>query len=123
MLPHSGAVKIATNEVTEASTPAQTSTASRETTPSSGRNSGMIGLRMLNEMLITNWTPTIVHSVRCQCCASLRRRHVHSIDASISLAEHSGVRQRCKARVGGTLCPTARRALWVRRMCEVSDGR
>ena len=46
----------------------------------------MIGLRMLNAMLITNWTPTIAHSVRCQCCVSLPARHVHSIDASISLA-------------------------------------
>jgi len=63
-------VKIAMNEVTEASTPAQISTASVDTTPSSGRNNGMMGLRMLNAMLITNWTPTTVHSVRCQCCAS-----------------------------------------------------
>ena len=34
----------------------------------------MIGLRMLNEMLITNCTPTMVHSVRRQCCCRLLRR-------------------------------------------------
>lgn len=49
------------NEVIGAGTPDQT--ASRHGTPSSGGNSGMIGLRMRNEMPITNCTPTIVPSV------------------------------------------------------------
>ena len=35
-------------------------------TPRSGRNSGMIGLRKLNDMVMMNWMPTMAHNVVCQ---------------------------------------------------------
>ena len=35
-------------------------------TPSFGRNSGMIGLRKLNDIVMMNWMPTMAQSVTCQ---------------------------------------------------------
>ena len=52
--------------------PAHMSIAASECTPSTGRNSGMIGVRKLNDMVMTNWMPTIAHSVRCQFVAAGR---------------------------------------------------
>src|SRR5215472_7530142 len=70
MRPHIGCVKTLTNEVTDERIPAHRSTALAECTPSSGRNSGMIGLRKLNEQLITTCTPTIAHIVSRHCGGS-----------------------------------------------------
>ena len=64
--PHSGDAKAATNEVEPFRMPAHRSIAASVCTPSTGRNSGMIGLRKLNDMVMMNWMPTIAHSVTCQ---------------------------------------------------------
>src|ERR1019366_9676470 len=63
MRPHIGEVNTAMNEVIDASPPDHRSTALADCTPISGRNSGMIGLRKLNEVLMTSWTITMAHIV------------------------------------------------------------
>ena len=70
--PHSGEAKAATNDVEPLRMPAHMSIAASVCTPSSGRNSGMIGVRKLNAIVMTNWMPTIAHSVRCQLGAAAR---------------------------------------------------
>lgn len=57
---------MATKDVADASTPAHMFTALADSTPRSGRNSGMMGATMLNAILMTNWTATIAHKVRRQ---------------------------------------------------------
>jgi hypothetical protein len=70
--PQSGEANAATNDVEPLRIPAHMSIAATECTPSTGRNSGMIGVRKLNDMVMTNWMPTIAHSVRCQLAAAGR---------------------------------------------------
>ena len=70
MRPHIGCVNTPTNEVTDARAPDQKSIALCVCTPSSGKNNGMIGLRKLNEQLITSCTPTIAHIVSRHCGGS-----------------------------------------------------
>ena len=65
-LPQNGDTNAAMNGVTDASTPAQTSTAAGLRTPSTGRNSGMIGLSTVNPMFMPSWMPIITASVRRQ---------------------------------------------------------
>src|SRR5580658_8739332 len=60
-------------EVAEVSTPAHIFTAAGETTPSSGRYSGMIGPTMPNATLMMNWTATILHRDTRQRAGSLSR--------------------------------------------------
>jgi len=100
-LPQTGAVKIATNDVAAASTPAQRSTAPSDVTPRAGRNSGMIGATMLKATLMTNCTATMVHRVRRQygeSPVSVRRAVVSFIAASIrawrALCQSGGIRGR-----------------------------
>src|SRR5260370_10095518 len=50
--------------------PAHRVTALAVSTPSSGRNSGMIGVNIEDAMVMTNWMPTIAQSVRCHCAAA-----------------------------------------------------
>ena len=61
----------ATKEVVPARMPAHSATAPAELTPSTGRNSGMIGLSIENAAVMTNWIPTIAHKVRCHGTAAL----------------------------------------------------
>ena len=68
--PHTGEAKAATNEVMPERMPAQMSIPAVEWTPSSGRNSGMIGVSIENAIVMTNWTPTIAHSVLRHCAAT-----------------------------------------------------
>src|ERR1019366_3756841 len=67
MRPHIGKVNTAMNEGIDASSPDHRSTALADWTPISGRNSGMIGLRKLNEVLMTSWTITMAHIVIRHC--------------------------------------------------------
>ena len=64
--PNSGEAKAATNEVTPLRMPDHIATALGVSTPSTGRNSGMIGLSTENAIVLMNWIPTIAQSVRCQ---------------------------------------------------------
>ena len=64
--PHSGEANAATNEVEPFRMPDHRSMPASVVTPRSGRNSGMIGLRKLNDMVMMNWMPTMAHSVVCQ---------------------------------------------------------
>src|SRR5205823_2009557 len=57
--PHKGEAKAAISEVTPFKTPAQMSIAASLSTPSTGRNSGMIGVSIEKAAVITNWMPTI----------------------------------------------------------------
>jgi hypothetical protein len=50
--------------------PAQTAIDEALSTPSTGKNSGMIGVSIEKAIVITNWMPTIAHSVCCQCAAA-----------------------------------------------------
>ena len=68
--PQIGEAKAATSEVMPLRTPAQMSIAASLSTPSTGRNSGMIGVSIENAPVITNWMPTIAHSVCRHCAAS-----------------------------------------------------
>jgi hypothetical protein len=54
-----------------ADNPAHSATAPAEPTPSTGRNSGMMGLSIENAAVMTNWIPTIAHKVRCHGAAAL----------------------------------------------------
>src|ERR1700729_2360342 len=62
--------------------PDQTSMPASEVTPRSGRNSGMIGLRKLNAMVMTNWMPTMAHRVTCQLEAVVSAGADGSVDLS-----------------------------------------
>ena len=73
--PQTGAANAAMNDVVDASPPAHRSISVIVLTPTSGRNSGMIGLRIENENDITSCTDTIAHSVT---------RHRGEISASSS---------------------------------------
>src|SRR6202041_1121863 len=53
-------------EVEPLKMPDHKSTRAGVVTPSSGRNRGMIGVSMLNDIVMTNWIPTMVQSVHCQ---------------------------------------------------------
>ena len=61
--PQTGEANAATNEVVPLRMPAQMSIPLSELTPSTGRNSGMIGVSAEFAMVLTNWMPTITHSV------------------------------------------------------------
>ena len=61
--PQIGEANAATNEVVPERTPAQMSIAAALSTPSCGRNSGMIGVSAEFAIVLTNWMPTITHSV------------------------------------------------------------
>ena len=65
-LPQSGEAKAATNEVEPFRMPDHRSIPASVVTPSFGRNSGMIGLRKLNDIVMMNWMPTMAQSVTCQ---------------------------------------------------------
>ncbi len=93
MRPQSGEAKAATSGVTPLRMPAQRSTALGLVTPSSGRNSGMIGLRMVNDSDMMNWMPTITH---------IRRAHP-SAPAAVS-----PMPQDCPRRPAATLHRAAR---------------
>ena len=60
---HSGDAKAATKEVMPLRIPAQMAIAPSFSTPSTGRNNGMIGVSIENAAVMTNWMPTIAHSV------------------------------------------------------------
>src|SRR6185437_6074930 len=84
--PQTGEAKAATKEVAPPMTPAQMSTPSTVVTPSSGRISGMMGLRKLIEAVITNWMPTIAHRVRCQPAAAGSRGSASAVGGDSSCA-------------------------------------
>src|SRR6516162_10789449 len=64
--PHIGEAKAAMKEVTPLRMPDHRATALGVSTPSTGRNSGMIGLSTENAIVLMNWIPTIAQRVRCQ---------------------------------------------------------
>src|SRR3954452_13872985 len=68
-LPQIGEVKAATNDVLPPRMPAQIATPLWLSTPSSGRNSGMIGVSTEFAIAVTNWIATIAHSVWRQLLA------------------------------------------------------
>ena len=66
MRPQTGAAKAPTNDVTAARIPDHKSIARGSRTPTWGRNSGMIGARMVKDRLITSCNPTMLQSVKAQ---------------------------------------------------------
>src|SRR4051794_35432385 len=67
--PQIGEVKAATNDVLPPRMPAQIAISLVLVTPSSGRNSGMIGVSTEFATAVTNWIATIAHSVCRQLAA------------------------------------------------------
>src|SRR5215469_3009146 len=94
--PQIGEAKAATNEVTPDRTPAQMSIAPADCTPSSGKNSGMIGVSIENAMVMTNWMATIAHNVLRQYAETPPSS---AADASLSPARSSAIRS-AHARAG-----------------------
>jgi len=72
--PHSGEAKAATNGVSPLRMPDHKSIARAVLTPSTGKNSGMIGVSTEKAIVLTNWMPTIAHKVRCHAVTAPRSR-------------------------------------------------